>query len=49
MRYKVGDKISLKDGRIGVVIEARPNIAGEEYEVKIGNEIVGHFIEDKIE
>lgn len=49
MKYRIGEKITLDNGKIGIIEEARRNIVGEEYDVKVGEKIYLISIEDKKE
>lgn len=47
MKYRIGEKITLDNGKIGTIEDARKNIIGEEYDVKVGEEIISFSIEDE--
>jgi len=47
VKYKIGEKITLNNGKIRIIEDARRNIAREEYDMKVGKEIFSISIEDK--
>ena len=36
VKYKIGEKITLNNGKIRIIEDARRNIAREEYDMKVG-------------